>query len=445
MCVCLLSIVCFVSEHFAQSLEILEPEEAIPSPLPFSHSHLTSDLTSPEVEVQVLESGTSGLTSDLPLQRSLRGRGKGRRQSKSNEKQPQLPYSVYEEQDVVSDGEYEIPLVSEHPGSEVVVSHSSFVGMESGLETAEQVEASEAAQNLALLATQVTTMAAPSLTISLPHSSSNHHQPLEVAEATVPLATTCTVSDHSSTVVTVSSSQPPPPPPTSSQPVEQNVSSEIVAVAEVESSLHETDSTLTGNISASYNLAEVSIVGVGTQTGDREGARDKPEPTRDPVSSPAASKMTPESLRRSRRKITRVRRLVSEETPSHSPSEQDRAPENDTHTLSQRITVHTDHIVVLEDIRHTTKQVPSAAKQVSSSSTNLGLDNDFSLPPAKRTRSRALVRSEGDEEGVACVSGWSHPAEWGVVEVGEFISSIPHCSQYKDVFIEHVSMLFNFE
>ena len=509
------------SEHFAQSLEIVEPDDLSPTPLPLSHTthtHLTSDLhtqTSPEVEVQVLESGTSGLTSVLPLQRPFRWKGKGRKELKSSEKQPLPSYTDYEEQNVVSDGEYEIPVLEEHSGSEVIVSHSNFLGMDSGLETAEQVEASEAAQNLALLASQVTTFP----TSSLPPTPTA--QAVLVAnslpptfEVTVPLTTTpsavreqcltsavreqcvtsvvreqcvlkeqcassgvgepstsssvgqqfasyavrepltsyaeggqptsagggeqCALSavdkQHTSSPVggqplAVSSLSPKPPLP----PAGQNITSEVAAVTEVPSYVHEQDATIAANVSSSSNVVEVSIVGVATQTECQSVPPDAGGSASGSTTPQTTAKTTPNSLRRSRRKITRVRRLVSEETTPLLEGET--APETNSHSPTQT-KVQSVPKVVLEDIRQSSKRVSSSF--LSSSPGLLG--DDLSLPPAKRTRSRAVARGEveEDEGGVACVSGWSHPRVWGVAEVAEFVGSIPQCSSYKDVFTEHV-------
>ena len=79
------------AENFAQSLEIKEPEEDIILSLPPAHpsSDFTSDLhshTSSEVEVQVLESGTVGLTS-RPATIPLLQRGKGK-QATGNQSRP---------------------------------------------------------------------------------------------------------------------------------------------------------------------------------------------------------------------------------------------------------------------------------------------------------------------------------------------------------------------
>ena len=416
---------CFLfSERFAQSLEILEPEEeeVSPSPLPSSHSgeaHLTSDLDlheSQEVEVQVLESGTSGLTTMVPLQRP-RGRGKGRKQSKLNEdQQPQSPYSVYEEQNVVSDGEFEIPPLVEDPGSEVIVSHSEIVGMDS-----DQVEASEAAQNLALLASQ-------SIASSTSLPTTFHHQsdtmtdnPFPVCEVTISLVN----SAPPSSLATWEQSPTPPPASPSDPPspsAEQNVSSEIVAVAEVMSSAHDPDNTLTSNILPSSNIAEVSIVGVGTQTESRGIVHDVAGPAGDVILHHTSPKTAPESLRRSRRKIARARKLMNED----SFTDGDEAPETSRRSSARLRGVYVDY--GFDD------------------SSSIVEDDSFSPPLAKRTRSKAVARmtedgafGESDEEGVVYESGWGHPTEWGVAEVGEFIARIPHCSVFKEVFEEHVS------
>ena len=410
------------SERFAQSLEILEPdeeeEEVLLSPLPLSHSsddHLTSDLhlhESQEVEVQVLESGTSGLTSEAPLQQRPRGRGKGRKSSKQSENQPQSPYSVYEEQNVVSDGEFEIPpLIEEHPGSE----YSGYLGMDS-----DQVEASEAAQNLALLASQ-SVATCSSLPDTLPH---HHHDnmtdgPPAACEVTVSLVNSVPASSSLASWEQSSSTVATGP---SSPSTEQHVSSEIVAVAM--SSVLESGNNLTSGVLPSSNVAEVSIVGVGMQTKPRPTTHDTAGLASDVHTPHTAPKTTPESLRRSRRKITRVRRLVSEE---YFSPDNDRVADTIARPSAKRREVLTDCI---DDVW----SVPE--------------DGGLCLPPAKRTRSKAVGRTtevavvgEADEEGVVCEGGWGHPTEWGVADVGQFISGIPHCSGFKDVFVEHVSKL----
>lgn len=61
-------------------------------------------------------------------------------------------------------------------------------------------------------------------------------------------------------------------------------------------------------------------------------------------------------------------------------------------------------------------------------------DPTMSPPPAKRTR-RAVAhkpQKHAEEEKIE-----RHPLEWGVEEVAEFVSGIPHCD-YADVFKEHV-------
>ncbi|CAI8050289.1 Polyhomeotic-like protein 2 [Geodia barretti] len=420
-------LLCHPFERFAQSLEILEPEEeeeeeVLLSPLPLSHSsdaHLTSDLhlhESQEVEVQVLESGTSGLTSEAPLQQRPRGRGKGRKSSKQSEKQPQSPYSVYEEQSVVSDGEFEIPpLIEEHPGSEVIVSHSGYFGMDS-----DQVEASEAAQNLALLASQSVATCS-----SLPDISHHHHHdnmtdgPPAAWEVTVSLVNSVPASSSLASWGQSSSTVATGP---SSPSAEQKVSSEIVAVAM--SSVHESGNSLTTGVLPSSNVAEVSIVGVGTQTEPRPTTHDTAGLASIVHTPHTARKSTPESLRRSRRKITRVRRLVSEE---YFSPDNDGVSDTNARPSAKRREVLADCRVGVGDVW----SVPE--------------DGGLSLPPAKRTRSKVVGRTtempvvgEGDEGCVVCESGWGHPTEWGVAEVGQFIAGIPHCSGFKDVFVEHL-------
>ena len=209
----------------------------------------------------------------------------------------------------------------------------------------------------------------------------------------------------------------------SSLSAEQKVCSEIVAVAM--SSVLESGNSLTTSVLPSSNVAEVSIVGVGTQTEPRPTTYDTTGLASNVHTPHTARKSTPESLRRSRRKITRVRRLVSEE--SYSP-DSDRVSDTNTRPSAERREVLADCRVGVGDVW----SVPE--------------DGGLSLPPAKRTRSKVVGRTtempfvgEGDEGCVVCESGWGHPTEWGVAEVGQFIAGIPHCSGFKDVFVEHVS------
>lgn len=405
------------------------------SPLSSSPAHFAPDLCTPdsqEVEVQVLDSGTAGLTSvSIPLPR--RGRGKGRKPSRSTEKQPQPSYSMYEEQNVVSDGEFEIPSIAEHRGSEVVVSESDFLRIGSNLETLEQVEASEAAQNLALLASHVTSIAT---------SSADIPPFLKGSTTVVSLSslTTSTACDHLSTATTtatpfISLSSSLSTSSSSLSTATDHVRSDIVAVAEAVSTAQESDthnSTFTSYLSngaesmqkshfrtsdssSSENAIDLEIVGVATQTEactDTDGSSvDFLTGTPDGCdltltsSDPRERNFTSESVRRSRRKTTRVKRLVSEDTQGQSGPFK-RSP-----------------VVVLEDILS-------------------------SPPPAKRTRSRLAAAGGGmldteveddNERGVVSVSGCGHPARWGVVEVGEFIRGIPQCTGLKEVFLEHVS------
>ena len=353
VCVCLLYVwrcrysAFFLTENFAQSLEIREPEE---SPFPSSpltpsqvpRARFTSDLhahESQEVEVQVLDSGTAGLTSVstiIPLPRR-RGRGRGQKQSKSGESAPQ--HSFYEEQNVVSDGEFEIPSLSDNQGSEVVVSESDFLRIGSDLETLEQVEATEAAQNLALLASHVTSMASNSHTSTTGTSTSS----LEGSMTVVPFTSSTASSDNLSTVATSA----------------EHVPSDIVAIAEVVSTVQELESStqltstgtnstacttasrnstklashddvVTGTLSFSEEIvSELEIVGVATQTelsseslslrgnieSSRGGGGGGDDVTRSPPVTNAGSSM--ESVRRSRRKITRARRFANDNEDTH--------------------------------------------------------------------------------------------------------------------------------
>ena len=391
------------SENFAQSLEIKEPDEDIVLSLPPAHpsSDFTSDLhshTSSEVEVQVLESGTVGLTSrpaTIPLLQ--RGKGKGRRAAKTGDRQPKPSYSVYEEQNVVSDGEFEIPPVVEQQGSEVMVPESSFVSVGSNTESLSQVEASQAAQNLAFLATHVTSVA-DSDTQTQPPDHAGH---LVCGVTVTPPPTTLDDDDSAAVSNTV---------PNASSPV--NASSEILAVAEVLSSAQESDNTLTTSSTGIHSVRDLVITAVSSQSSMDDVTLDN---------AMSLTRTELESVRRSRRKVTRVRRLVSEEVPPPPEKEGPRTPKR---SLSKKRSV-----------------------QVSEKSLNdvtVAEESFLSPPPAKRTRSKATSKAMMDVEGgVATGGGCGQLAEWGVAEVGEFIRGIPQCASLVDVFQEHVSIQFS--
>ena len=393
------------SENFAQSLEIKEPDEDIVLSLPPAHpsSDFTSDLhshTSSEVEVQVLELGTVGLTSrpaTIPLPQ--RGKGKGRRAAKTGDRQPKPSYSVYEEQNVVSDGEFEIPPVVEQQGSEVVVPESSFVSVGSNTESLSQVEASQAAKNLAFLATHVTSVAdSDTLTQTPDHAG---HLVCGVTVTPPPIATTLDDDDSAAISNTV---------PNVSSP--DNASSEILAVAEVVSSAQESYSILTTSSTGIHSVRDLVITAVSGQSSMDDMTLDN---------AMSSTRTELESVRRSRRKVTRVRRLVSEEAPPPPEKEGPRTPKR---SLSKKRSV-----------------------QVSEKSLNdvtVTEDSFLSPPPAKRTRSKAVSKATMDVEGgVAISGGCGQPAEWGVAEVGEFIRGIPQCASLVDVFQEHVSGQFS--
>ena len=381
---------CLFAENFAQSLEIKDPVEDVSSPLPLSplppshpSSHFTPGLhthASSEVEVQVLQSGTSGVSTILPLPR--RGRGKGRRQSKPTERQPNPSHPVYEEQNVISDGEFEIPSVADH--QVVGPTNSGFLGVPSNTESLAQVEASEAAENLAFLATHVTSLA-----------NSSHHNPLEDSTTGGTIPSTLDQQDTNATTSTCASTS-------------QSVSSEIVAVAEVASSL-QSDDVVTQSVS--HVASTQDIVTVGLSNAEDE------EVVQECVMTSSGS----EAVRRSRRKMTRVKRLVSED--ANTP------PQAEREATCRRTPAKkgaSERRVLTNDV---------------ASSTNLE-DVLSSPPPAKRTRSKAGSRTPGGvAEGGVAMGGCGHPLGWGVVEVGEFIRGIPQCAGLKDVFQEHVSGL----
>lgn len=388
---------CIFAENFAQSLEIKDPVEDVSSPLPLSplppshhSSHFTPGLHthgSSEVEVQVLESGTSGVSTILPPPR--RGRGKGRRQSKPTERQPNPSYAVYEEQNVISDGEFEVPAVADH--QVVGATNSGYLSVSSNTESLAQVEASEAAENLAFLATHVT---------SLANSSHNNH--LE-GSSTVTAGTIVTlpatldqqdaaISDNTTTSTYAATSQ--------------SVSSEIVAVAEVASSL-QSDDVVTQSVADVASTQDIVTVGP-PNTEDEEVSQET-------VMTSSGS----EGVRRSRRKMTRVKRLVSEDANPPLQAEKEAKKTSDKKGTAEKRVLTND----------------------AASSTSLE-DVLSSPPPAKRTRSKAGSRTPvGVADGGVAMGGCGHPLGWGVAEVGEFIRGIPQCAGLKDVFQEHVSGL----
>ena len=326
-----------------------------------------------------------------------RGRGGGRRQSKSSEKRSS---SVYEEQNVVSDGEFEIPL-PEQQVAEIVVSNSSFPSVGSSIEMQTQVEVSEAAQNLAFLATHVTSMASNSHTGqeqmavgTQASSSSSFGSQGDTASNDVPTSN-----------VTLSGSE--------------NVSSEIVAVAEVVSSVPDTESGDVLTHSSPAEMQDMAIVGVSNHSISEDASLD----------TMAGS----EAVRRSRRKMTRVRRLVSEESKSPPPTPLEREasdPVSPKRTPTRKRTRQASGEKGQESLKKDTSQADSMEEDLSSP------------PPSRRTRSRGVVfqRTPAEVGGGVAVGGAWHPMEWGVEEVGEFIRGIPQCACLTDVFMEHVSV-----
>ena len=318
------------------------------------------------------------MSTILPLPR--RGRGKGRRQSKPTERQPNPSHPVYEEQNVISDGEFEIPSVADH--QVVGPTNSGFLGVPSNTESLAQVEASEAAENLAFLATHVTSLA-----------NSSHHNPLEDSTTGGTIPSTLDQQDTNATTSIGASTS-------------QSVSSEIVAVAEVASSL-QSDDVVTQSVS--HVASTQDIVTVGLSNAEDE------EVVQECVMTSSGS----EAVRRSRRKMTRVKRLVSEDANAPPQAEREAKRASAKKVTSERRVLTND----------------------AASSTNLE-DVLSSPPPAKRTRSKAGSRTPvGVAEGGVAMGGCSHPLGWGVAEVGEFIRGIPQCAGLKDVFQEHVSAL----
>ena len=328
-----------------------------------------------------------------------RGRGGGRRQSKSSENRSS---SVYEEQKVVSDGEFEIPL-PEQQVTEIVVSNSSFSSVGSSIEMQTQVEVSEAAQNLAFLATHVTSMASNSHT-------GQEQMAIVLGDTQASLSSFGSQGDTASNDV-----------PTSNVTLSgsENVSSEIVAVAEVVSSVPDTESGAVLTHSSPAEMQDMAIVGVSNQSSS-EGAS---------LDTTAGS----EAVRRSRRKMTRVRRLVSEESKSPPPAPLEREvsdPVSPKRTPTRKRTRQASSEKGQESLKKDTSQADSMEEDSSSP------------PPARRTRSRGVVlqRTPVEMGGGVAVGGAQHPMEWGVEEVGEFIRGIPQCACLTDVFMEHVSV-----
>ena len=404
-----------ILETFAQSLEIREPEEDIPlTPSPLPPSQLQSQFTlephphpSSEVEVQVLESGTSGLTplpTVIPL--SQRGRGKGRKQSKTTEKQVRLSYSMYEEQNVVSDGEFEIPALVDDQAHSFLTSTTGSNSL-----TLSQVEASEAAQNLALLATHVTSMAT-----SVPVATSGQ---TDTPFDSVTVSLSSPARDQSLTSAAVFTT-------TSSS---ENVASEIVAVAEAVQSVRDY-SHATFTASASSSLDEAGTTGgVGEGESDHQlsaaGTEDAVSVQNDGGSASLGSGLEP--VRRSRRRVTRVKRLVTEDSPAHSATDKQDTPRKSS---------------VRRRVGSSQEEGQSGSRKMCLSPVVVLEDILASPPPAKRTRSKApSTRIAGDVDVcVASGGGCGHPLEWGVAEVGEFIGGIPQCTGLKEIFMEHVSV-----
>ena len=199
----------------------------------------------------------------------------------------------------------------------------------------------------------------------------------------------------------------------------ENVSSEIVAVAEVVSSVPDTEPGDVLTHSSPAEMQDMAIVGVSYHSISEDASLD----------TMAGS----EAVRRSRRKMTRVRRLVSEESKSPPPTPLEREvsdPVSPKRTPTRKRTRRASSEKGQESLKKDTSQADS-------------MEEDSSSPPlARRTRSRGVVfqRMPAEVGGGVAVGGAWHPMEWGVEEVGEFIRGIPQCAYLTDVFMEHVSV-----
>ena len=294
----------------------------------------------------------------------------------------------------MSDGEFEIPPVVEQQGSEVVVPESSFVSVGSNTESLSQVEASQAAKNLAFLATHVTSVADSDTQTQLP----DHAGHLVCGVTVTPPPTTLDDDDSAAVSNTV---------PNASSP--DNASSEILAVAEVVSSAQESYNILTTSSTGIHSVCDLVITAVSGQSSMDDVSLDN---------ATSSTRTELESVRRSRRKVTRVRRLVSEEAP---PPPEKKGPRTPKRSLSKKRSVQVSEKSISNDV-------------------TVAEDSFLSPPPAKRTRSKAMSKATMDVEGcVATGGGCGQLAEWGVAEVGEFIRGIPQCASLVDVFQEHVS------
>ena len=416
------------AENFAQSLEIKDPvDEIVDSSLSLSSpphgnpSHFTTDIhtASSEVEVQVLQTGTSGITGNPPtMPPSRRGRGKSRKHSKTSEKQQRE--SLYVEQKVVSDGEFEVPLPDQEV-TEVVLSTSLEPSVGSSVETHTHIEVSEAAKNLALLATHVTSIAPSEPLVEGSAQSSRGGQHSEMLK-----------ERHGSGLTDV----PPGSSPSVIRTSPEAVSSEIVAVAEVMSSGHGTGVSTSGSVDREGSAVEGHATddrGVGRRaTGktrhgrdvSQEGREREVEGEREELQRLSEVTETDSgSVRRSRRKVARVRRLVSDD--AKSPPPQQRSSESPRKTPAGKKSPRT---------------VGSKRKEVAV------VEERCSPPPAKRTRrSRTGQKSPSEKAGGEEEEVWGrgkHPSQWGVEEVVGFVRAIPQCACCTEVFKEHVSPTF---
>ena len=368
---------------------------------PHAHpAHLTTviDTSSSEVEVQVLQTGTSSLTNThpaaIPPASPRTKRVRGRNSTKTSARQRKS--SKYKEQKVISDGEFEVPLTEE----QVVIATPDLPAVESSVDShTTRVETSEAAENLAFLSLHITSLASGD-------TNEEHIEPFMTSAEVTETVETC------SGPALVPSSEPA----NTGSTAPENMSGEIVAVAEVIPTVQDADSSVGSVVLDKGGTAIVTQVTESdtniSQHLSRETDTSRDETTagnRDSILPTDESRdKDPEPVRRSRRKITRVRRLVSSESNS-PPQEQGAIRSPKKSPLRKRAA--------------TVKK-----NQVSSS-----LED---TPPTKRTRRTNLLSERGEEE----MAEARHPLEWGVDEVVAFVGTIPQCACLTDAFRDHVSL-----
>ena len=475
------------AENFVQSLEIKEPEdEAVRSPLSLSTpppghpSQLTSGVHIPassEVEIQVLQTGTSGVADASPLTLSApkRGRGKGKRQTKVSAKREKQ--SRLEEQKVVSDGEFELPQSAVQIG-EAAVTTTVVPSVASSVETSTQIEDSEAAENLAFLATYVSTA---------------QDQPAR-DEATF----AAVGSDFESGLTSENGGTEflDKPLGNGASGTPENMSSEIVAVAEVMSSVHDHEISVEITPAVEWGEeergTELTVV-TGGKRRRRHGrsVRRAEKMATIPVNeeeegeggggggggglelnvvggeSYLGERGADEELghvRRSRRKGTQVRGVAVKVTKMAFTQK----------SMSESL-----------KRSNAVRRSPKTQRERAQRREEGGEREGANSPPTKRRRSQRVQRSpqlekpeggggggdggddgdgggggvgneggggsggsgggvggggiDGDEEEEMWREG-GHPSLWGVEEVAQFVASIPQCTFCTEVFRDHVSV-----